>query len=82
MPNTLLLLSSSFAVLLSAGKVCARIAKEMGFSWPSHLKYGALRRAGGLLVYQQPSGFKERLASTVQLAVSLSLKEARISRIL
>ena len=31
MPNTLLLLSSSFAVVLSAGNVCARIAKEPGF---------------------------------------------------
>ena len=31
MTNTFLLLSSSLAVLLSARKVCARIAKETGF---------------------------------------------------
>ena len=37
MPNTLPLLSSSLAVLLSTDNVCARIAKEMGISWPSHL---------------------------------------------
>ena len=48
MPNTLPMLSSSLAVLLSAGKVCARIAKEMDFSSPSHLKCGGLCRAGGL----------------------------------
>ena len=62
--KTLLLLSSSLAVLLSAGKVCTVIAKETGFSQPTHLKFGALIRAGGLPVYQQPSGFKARLAST------------------
>ena len=44
MPNTLPLLSSPLAVLLSASSVCARIAKEMGFSQPSHLKSGALSR--------------------------------------
>ena len=64
MPNTLLLLSSTLAGLLSAGKVCARIPKEVGFSRQSHLKCGALSRAGCLPVYQEPSGFKEKLAST------------------
>ena len=59
-----------------------RFAKEMGFSWPSHLKFVALSRAGGLPLYQQPSRFKEMLASTPQLGVSTCLKEARISHIL
>ena len=36
MPYTLLLLASLLAVLLSARDVCVRIAKEMGFSQPSH----------------------------------------------
>ena len=57
MPKTLLLLSSSLAVLLSAGNVCARIVMEMGFSRPYHLKFGVLSRAGGLLLGQQPSRF-------------------------
>ena len=48
MPNTLPLLSSPLAVLLSASSVCARIAKEMGFPLPSSLKYGLMSRAGGL----------------------------------
>ena len=56
-PKTLPLLSSSLAVLLSAGNVCARIAMEMGFSRPYHLKFGVLSRAGGLPLDQQPSRF-------------------------
>ena len=44
MPNTVPLLFSSVAVLLSAGNVCARIAEEMEFSWPTHLKFGVLSR--------------------------------------
>ena len=82
MPNTLLLLSSSLAVLLSTSNVCAMISRETGISWPFHLKLGPLSRAGGLPLYQQPSGFNERLASTAQLAVSSSLMEARFSSIL
>ena len=82
MPNTLLLLSSSLAVLLSTSNVCAMISRETGISWSSHLKLGPLSRAGGFPLYQQPSGFNERLASTAQLAVSLSLKEAFFSSIL
>ena len=58
MPNTLPLLSSSLAVLLSAGNVCARIAEETGFSRPSQLKFVVLSRAGDLPLYQQPSSFK------------------------
>ena len=45
MPKTLPLFSSSLALLLSAGKVCARITKETGFSLPFHLKIGSARRA-------------------------------------
>ena len=58
MPNTLPLLSSSLAVLLTSGNVCARIARENGFSWSSHMKFGVLSRTGGLLLDQKPSGFK------------------------
>ena len=38
--NTLLLLSSSLAVLLSSGNVCGMIARETGFSWPSEWNLG------------------------------------------
>ena len=82
MPNTLPPLSSSLSILLSVGNVCIRIAKETGFSLPSHLKFGALSRAVYLLLYQQTSGFQEMLRSTPQLAVSSSLKEACFSGIL
>ena len=36
MPNTLPLLASSLTVLLSAGNVCERIAKETGDTRPCH----------------------------------------------
>ena len=65
LPNTLLLLSSSLAALLSAGNVCAKIAEEMGFSQLSHLKFWALSRAGRLLLYQQPPGVKDSLRNTL-----------------
>ena len=48
MPNTLPLLSSPLAVLVSAGSVCARIAKQTGFPLLSPLKYVLMSRAGGL----------------------------------
>ena len=51
-PKTLLLLSSSLAVLLSTGKVCARIAKETGISRSCYLQFGELIRAGRLPLYR------------------------------
>ena len=46
MPNTLPLLYSSLAVLLSAGNVCSRISEETGGLRPSDLNFGSRRRAG------------------------------------
>ena len=79
MTNTLPLLASSLAILLSAGNVCARVAKETGLSWPCHWNFGPLSRSGGLLLYQRTSCFKWRLANTPQLAVSSSPKETHFS---
>ena len=82
MPNTLLQLASSLAVLLSAWNVFPRIAKGMGDTRPSLRNFSPLSTTGGLPLNQRTSCFKQMLANTLWLAVSSSLKEARFSRIL
>ena len=58
MSNTVLLLASSWAVLLSARNVFARMATGRGDTQPCPWNFGPLSRTGGLQLYKRTCSFQ------------------------